>query len=108
MAVAPERFPADFFSIGSNDLVQYTLAAGRDVAELADIATVADPAVLRLIANVTHHGRLHARKVSICGDAGGDPDLIPLLLDAGLRSLSMAPGQVGRAKLAIAAYGRRG
>ncbi len=106
VAIAPERFAADFFSIGSNDLVQYALAAGRDVASLADVATAADPAVLRLIANVTHHGRLHARKVSICGDAGGDPALIPLLLDAGLRCFSMAPSLVGRAKLAIAAYGR--
>jgi phosphotransferase system enzyme I (PtsI) len=108
VAIAPERFAADFFSIGSNDLVQYTLAAGRDVPALTGLATTAEPAVLRLIANVAHHGRLHGRKVSICGDSGGDPDLIPLLLDAGLRSLSMAPSQVGRAKLAIEAYGRSG
>lgn len=106
VAIAPERFDADFYSIGSNDLVQYTLAAGRDVAALADIASAADPAVLRLIANVVHHGRLTIRKVSLCGDAGGDPTLIPELVTAGLTHLSMAPSQVALAKLAIRAIGR--
>jgi phosphotransferase system enzyme I (PtsI) len=108
VAIAPEYFDADFYSIGSNDLVQYTLAVGRDVSALADLAVVSDPAVLRLIGNVVHHGRLHGRKVSICGDAAGDPAMIPVLIGCGLTHFSMAPSQVGRAKLAIAAAGRAG
>jgi phosphotransferase system enzyme I (PtsI) len=105
VAITPERFEADFYSIGSNDLVQYTLAAGRDVSALADLANPADPAVLQLIAAVVRHGRRSGRKVSICGDAAGDPALIPHLLAAGLAHLSMAPSQVARAKLAISAIG---
>jgi phosphoenolpyruvate-protein phosphotransferase (PTS system enzyme I) len=108
VAISPERYDADFYSIGSNDLVQYTLAAGRDVSALADLAVASDPAVLRLIENVVENGRARGRKVSICGDAAGDPALIPLLLERGLTQLSMAPSQVGRAKLAIAAAGRVG
>ena len=103
VAVAPERFDADFYSIGSNDLVQYTLAAGRDAAALADLAQPTDPSVLRLIANVVAHGARLSRKVSLCGDAGGNPAVIPHLLGAGLRILSMAPGDVAEAKRAIAA-----
>jgi phosphoenolpyruvate-protein phosphotransferase (PTS system enzyme I) len=101
VAVTPERFDADFYSIGSNDLVQYTLAAGRDIAALSERATAGDAAVLRLIANVVRHGERSGSKVSICGDAAGDPLLIPHLLAAGLTHLSMAPSQVARAKLAI-------
>lgn len=104
VAVAPERFDADFYSIGSNDLVQYTLAAGRDVAALADLADPTDPSVLRLIGQVVAHGFRAGRKVSLCGDAGGDPRVIPHLLDAGLRVLSMSPAEVATGKLAIAAH----
>ena len=104
VAIAPERFDADFYSIGSNDLVQYTLAAGRDAAALADLARPTDPSVLRLIANVAAHGARTNRKVSLCGDAGGSPAAIPHLLGAGLRILSMAPSDVGEAKRAIAGY----
>ncbi len=103
-AIAPERFDAAFYSIGSNDLVQYTLAAGRDVGGLADLASPSDPSVLRLIANVAAHGVASGRKVSLCGDAGGNPVVIPHLLDAGLRTLSMAPADVGAAKLAVAEH----
>ena len=104
VAIAPERFDADFYSIGSNDLVQYTLAAGRDAAALADLARPTDPSVLRLIANVVEHGARTHRKVSLCGDAGGSPAAIPHLLNAGLKILSMTAGDVAGAKAAIAGY----
>ncbi len=107
VAVTPERFDAAFYSIGSNDLVQYTLAAGRDVAALADLATPADASVLKLIAIVAAHGGRSTRKVSLCGDAGGDPAIIPHLLDAGLRILSMSAADVSAAKRAIAAHSPR-
>lgn len=100
-ALAVSHFKSDFFSIGSNDLVQYTTAAGRDIGAVASLADVRHPAVLKLIELVAAHGEQSGCDVSLCGDAGGDPDLIPLLLEAGLRSLSVAPSLVGRAKLAI-------
>ena len=101
-ALAIDCFDAAFFSIGSNDLVQYVTAAGRDIGAVADLADPRHPAVLRLVAAVATHGHATGREVSLCGDAGGDPTLIPDLLGAGIRTLSVAPGLVGAAKLAIA------
>jgi phosphotransferase system enzyme I (PtsI) len=102
-AIAIEAFDADFFSIGSNDLTQYVTAAGRDIEAVADLADPLHPAVLRLIANVTRHGRETGRDVSLCGDAGGDPAMVPALLGAGLRAISVVPTALGRTKAAIAA-----
>jgi phosphotransferase system enzyme I (PtsI) len=102
VALTPERFAADFFSIGSNDLTQYVMAAARDLDSVAHLADTADPAVLLLIARVAEHGGKAGIEVSLCGDAASDPALVPLLLRAGLRRLSVAPGSVGRVKAAIA------
>jgi len=101
-AIAADQFDADFFSIGSNDLTQYVAAAGRDIGAVADLADPTQPAMLRLLRWVVDAARVQGIEVSLCGDAGGDPRAIPLLLAAGLRSLSMAPALVGGAKLAIA------
>ncbi|HEY0526033.1 MAG TPA: phosphoenolpyruvate--protein phosphotransferase [Stellaceae bacterium] len=101
-ALAIERFDAAaFFSIGSNDLTQYVTAAGRDIAAVADLADPRNPAVLRLIRMVAEHGRLTGREVSLCGDAGGDPEIVGELLSAGLRSVSVAPSALAAAKAAI-------
>nr|WP_085984539.1 phosphoenolpyruvate--protein phosphotransferase [Mesorhizobium opportunistum] len=103
VAIAPEAFAnAAFFSIGSNDLTQYVMAAARDNAAVAHLNSVRHPAVLRLIGSVTAFGRDNGIPVSLCGDAGGDPTLIPALLEAGLRDLSVAPAQLAMAKAAIA------
>jgi phosphotransferase system enzyme I (PtsI) len=102
VAVAPERFPADFFSIGSNDLTQYVMAAARDLASVAHLADVTDPAVLQLIERVVDHAACRGVEVSLCGDAASDPALVAHLLKSGLRKLSAAPGSVGRVKAAIA------
>ena len=107
-AIAIDLFDADFLSIGSNDLTQYVTAAARDIGSVAALNDPRHPAVLRLVAHVARHGRATGRDVSLCGDAGGDPALIPALLDAGLQTLSCAPGQLGRAKLAVAACGSGG
>lgn len=104
-ALAVERFPADFFSIGSNDLTQYVTAAARDIAAVASLNDTANPAVLSLIEKVAAFGRQSGRDVSLCGDAGGDPRLIPLLLERGVRNLSMAPVLLARAKALIAGWG---
>jgi phosphotransferase system enzyme I (PtsI) len=102
-AIAIDLFDADFFSIGSNDLTQYVTAAGRDIGSVADLADPLNPAVLRLIASVAQFGRSAGREVSLCGDAGADPAVVAHLLRAGLRSLSVAPTALARAKQAIAA-----
>ncbi len=99
------RFDAAFFSIGTNDLVQYVTASARDIAAVAPLADLRNPAVLRLIAEVAAHGARVGREVGVCGDAAGDPALVPFLLDAGIDTLSMAPNAVGPVKAAIAAHG---
>jgi phosphotransferase system enzyme I (PtsI) len=101
-AIAIDRFDAAFFSIGSNDLVQYVTAAGRDIGTVAELADPLNPAVLRLVATVAEHGQRSGRDVSLCGDAAADPLVVPHLLHAGLRSLSVAPNALARAKRAIA------
>jgi phosphotransferase system enzyme I (PtsI) len=102
-AIAADQFDAEFFSIGSNDLTQYVAAAGRDIGAVADLADPTQPAMLRLFRWVVSVACARHIEVSLCGDAAGDPRAIPLLLAAGLRSLSMAPVLVGGAKLAVAA-----
>ena len=69
----------DFFSIGTNDLVQYTLAADRTNPALADLATPLQPAVLRLIAMVVGRRCVHGRPVAVCGEAAADPLAAALL-----------------------------
>jgi phosphotransferase system enzyme I (PtsI) len=105
-AIAIELIDADFYSIGSNDLTQYVMAAARDgggrVARLNDPS---HPAVVRLIEQVVAHGRASGKSVSLCGDMASDPALAKLLLAAGLRRISVAPAALGRVKLAIAAMG---
>lgn len=96
-------FGADFYSIGSNDLAQYTLAAARDIPAVAALLDAANPAVLDLIAATVAAGRARAREVSLCGDAAGEPRLVEPLLRAGLRALSVAPRLVAATKQAIAA-----
>lgn len=103
VAIAPEAFAeVAFFSIGSNDLTQYVMAAARDNASVAHLNSVRNPAVLRLIASVAAFGRAQKIPVSLCGDAGGDPAAIPALIEAGLRDLSVVPAQLAMAKAAIA------
>jgi phosphotransferase system enzyme I (PtsI) len=101
-AIAIADFDADFFSIGSNDLTQYVTAAARDAGTVADLNDPTNPAVLYLIKHVVAHGRRANKKVSLCGDAGGEPDLIPAFLETGLRALSVAPASLARTKAAIA------
>ena len=103
VAITPERFAgADFFSIGSNDLTQYVTAAGRDIAAVAELGDTSNPAVLKLIRSCVEGAGALGIEVSLCGDAGGEPALIPELLACGLRSLSVVPAALGRAKAAIA------
>jgi phosphotransferase system enzyme I (PtsI) len=95
------RFKADFFSIGSNDLTQYVTASARDIGALAELNDPLNPGVMRLIAEVARHGADAGIEVSLCGDAGGDPKVVPALIAAGLRVLSVAPPMRARTKAAI-------
>jgi phosphotransferase system enzyme I (PtsI) len=106
-ALTIEDFNADFFSIGSNDLAQYTAAASRDEPKLADLARPSR-AVFGLIRHVVDHAGRDGREVSLCGDLAGDPEQIPALLDQGLRVLSVAPGALGPVKAAIGRYSGSG
>lgn len=92
----------DFVSLGTNDLAQYTLAADRLLSDLGDLNDPWQPAVLRLIGIVGDAGRATGRDVGVCGEAGGDPELAPVLVGLGATSLSMAPRSLGRVAAALA------
>lgn len=89
--IAPE---VDFFSIGSNDLIQYTLAVDRGNLQVADLYQPYHPAVVRLLRMVAEAGERSGRWVGICGQMGGDPLAVPLLLGLGIREISTAPGRI--------------
>jgi phosphotransferase system enzyme I (PtsI) len=91
----------DFFSIGSNDLVQYTLAVDRGNANLAPRFTPFHPAVLRLIAQVQATGAAHGIDVCVCGEMGSQPLAVFALMGLGIRQLSVAPRAVGEVKRVI-------
>jgi phosphotransferase system enzyme I (PtsI) len=82
---------ADFASIGTNDLTQYTMAADRLLGSVASFQDPWHPAVLRLIREVGDAGRMHRKPVGICGEAAADPLLAVVLVGLGATSLSMAP-----------------
>jgi phosphotransferase system enzyme I (PtsI) len=103
-ALAVDLFDADFFSIGSNDLIQYVTASSRDSSPLASLQDPLQPAVLRLIHQVVAHADAQGIPVSLCGDMASDVRCVPALLGVGLRCLSVAPSVVGSVKDAIARY----
>jgi phosphotransferase system enzyme I (PtsI) len=102
-ALAIEDFNADFFSIGSNDLIQYVTAASRDEPQLADLARPSR-AIFNLIGHVVEHANRTNREASLCGDLAGEPAQVAALLDQGLRIFSVAPGALGPIKAAVARY----
>ena len=84
----------DFVSIGTNDLIQYTLAIDRADEAVAHLYDPWHPAVLQLIAQTITQARVAGKDVSVCGEMAGDPSFTELLLGMGLRSFSMHPSQV--------------
>jgi phosphocarrier protein len=89
---------ADFLSIGTNDLSQYTLAMDRDHAGLAARVDALHPALLRLIAQTCAGAARHGRWVGVCGALASDPLATPVLVGLGVRELSVSPPQVGEIK----------
>lgn len=88
----------DFVSIGTNDLIQYTLAIDRADEAVAHLYDPWHPAVLKLVADTIAQARAAGKHVSVCGEMAGDPDFTDLLLGMGLRSFSMHPSQISTIK----------
>ncbi len=95
---APE---ADFFSVGTNDLAQYTMAAERGNAALAGLLDAALAPVLALIAAVVAAADEHDRWVGVCGELAGEPEAAVMLAGLGVRELSMAAGRIPAVKAAL-------
>ena len=104
-ALALDRLGAiDFASIGSNDLLQYTMAAARDNPLVSPLADAAHPGFERLLGLVVEGAAAAGIPLSVCGDLAAQPAQVPRLLAAGLRSLSMPAAAVGAVKQAIARW----
>ena len=88
----------DFFSIGTNDLIQYTLACDRADPSVASLYRSGDPSILRMIRMVLQAAKMHDRPVTVCGQMSSDVRFVPLLLGLGLRQISATPHAIPRLK----------
>jgi phosphotransferase system enzyme I (PtsI) len=102
-ALTVADFKADFLSLGTNDLMQYVMAASRDDGALAALQDPLNPAILELIERVAAHGRNAGVEVSVCGEMAALPATIPALLAAGVRVLSAPPAALAAVKAAVRA-----
>ena len=109
VAVMADRFAehVDFFSIGTNDLTQYTMAAERTNEKVAYLGDALHPAILRQIKVVIQAAHAKGIWVGLCGELAGDPQAIPVLLGLGLDEFSMAPSLIPRAKAVIREWTKR-
>jgi phosphoenolpyruvate-protein kinase (PTS system EI component) len=85
---------ADFFSLGTNDLLQYTLACDRGNPRVDHLCRLAQPGVLRLIDMVVRAAHANGRTVGVCGEAAGDPESMALLVGLGVDELSVGAARV--------------
>ncbi len=100
-ALTIEGFEASFFSIGSNDLMQYLMACDRTNGSLGALIDPLHPALLELIGRTADYGRRAGISVSLCGEMAGDPGCIPALLSCGVREFSVSPSALARIKQTI-------
>jgi len=102
-AVTADLFAAevDFFSIGTNDLTQYTLAMARGPPRLASQVDGLAPAVLRLVDQTVRAARQHGRRAAVCGGIASDPQAVPLLVGLGVHELSVAVPSIPAVKAQI-------
>jgi phosphocarrier protein FPr/phosphocarrier protein len=109
-ALLAERFAreADFFSIGTNDLTQYTLAMDRGHAGLAKAADTLEPSVLKMIAMTVEGAHAHGKWVGVCGGVASDPAAIPLLVGLGVDELSVSPPSIPAVKAQVRGLSRAG
>jgi phosphoenolpyruvate-protein phosphotransferase (PTS system enzyme I) len=103
VAILAEKFAkeVDFFSIGTNDLTQYTFAAERTNHKVSYLCDACHPAILKQIQWIINAAHRVGKWVGMCGELAGDPDAIPILLGLGLDEFSMAPSQIPQAKMVI-------
>jgi len=92
----------DFVSIGSNDLLQYFLACDRGNPRVHSLYNHCDPGFLMLLDDITASAQRAKLDICLCGEMGGDPTVLPLLLGAGLRQISMSAGRIGNVKQHLA------
>ena len=85
---------ADFFSIGTNDLIQYTMAADRLNSKVSYLYNFFQPSVLRLVKFVADSAHKAGIKVGMCGEAAGEPELVPVWVGMGIDELSVNPASV--------------
>ncbi|HYP73569.1 MAG TPA: putative PEP-binding protein, partial [Microbacterium sp.] len=95
---------ADFASIGTNDLTQYTMAADRLLGSVASFQDPWHPAVLRLIKATADGGKANGKPVGICGEAAADPLLAVVLVGIGATTLSMAPTALADVRASLLQY----
>ena len=98
----------DFFSIGTNDLTQYTMSVDRGNEKVSYLYSTFNPAVLRSIRNIIKCGREAGIMVGMCGEAASDPMMIPLLLAFGLNEFSMSSSAILKARKMITGYSEAG
>ena len=91
----------DFFSIGTNDLIQYSLAVGRDNKQVAHLYQPLNPAIIRMVKFVADAAKDHGVKVFVCGEMAADPVNMPILLGLGIDKLSMNPQSIPAIKSMI-------
>ncbi len=91
----------DFFSIGTNDLIQFSLAIDRGNRQVAHLFNPLHPAILRLLRQTVDAARAKGKKVFMCGEMAGDPLHIPVLLGLGIQEFSMNPNAIPLAKQTI-------
>jgi phosphotransferase system enzyme I (PtsI) len=91
----------DFFSIGTNDLIQYTLAVDRGNERVSTLYSGADPAVINLLRSVIHEANKARISISICGEMASEPEFVMLLLGLGFRAFSLAPPMIPEIKKVI-------
>jgi len=98
---------ADFFSIGTNDLTQYTMAVDRGNAKVAYLYSAYNPAVLRFIKHVIECGKRASIPVGMCGESAADKALIPLLISFGLDEFSVSPASILATRKAISEVSKK-
>ena len=99
VCILPDLLPIlDFFSLGTNDLVQYTLAADRTNASVSSYCDECHPAVLRLIASSVRRVLAAGKEISVCGEMASRPDMAPFFVGLGCPALSMDPAHIPQMK----------